>query len=762
MVSDGITCADGSAPITLAIGDGANDVPMIQEAKVGVGIYGKEGRQAVNNADFAIAQFSFLGRLLLIHGRWNYIRAAKVILFTFWRNAAMVLTMFYWTFTTGYTGVPLFEDMIRGSFNIVTFIPTVATGIMDRDFEAEVIMEAPELYVTGREGQLFNVKTILETMLSALMHSLVLLAIMRFSYEGMDMSSIGDVYAYGTVTFTCLIVAVSYRLILITEAWNWMFWLSVVVGCGCFYVVLIVGVTSIGKAVPIMAFPQMYMVAFNMVKTGIFWVCLFTVPALAMTMDLLKRYIWQVSPLTKDMHVEKALQAAKDSVTRKRASTFEGDSTAPKTAFRHGDATDTGHDFNHTGVHRHPSTLKRPSAAAMKDTGQTDITRNANSETSPHTANGSYSRVSGDPDEDGEPVAKPKTLENNFIQQEVPICWNCMGKNAPKPCTPCFCSATCTSLSGLMLIIFGNILLYTALSVQQVVIHYDGTATKSRFSEGISVHPGEETTAMCPINSTCKVSVQIPEDMQPPILVYYSMFPFYQNFGDYFNSIYWPELLGRDVLNENMYKNKCAKDVRENPEGERISPCGIQAKAFFNDSFKIEEVPWDETGIAWPSDVERFKNPPSYPEPLNTDWLYKRFPTIINQTGDQAGVKNEHFVTWVRPAAYAEVRNPYAKINQPLLKGQNLTIVIDNHYPVSQLSSKVRKELVLTTLTPFGGRDEKFAWFLIVTGVLCMLASVSICVVEGVVTKLPCCQTDDDDADSYYESEGDEISELPQ
>merc|ERR1719440_22551 len=131
---------------------------MIQAAKVGVGIYGKDGRQAVNNADFAIGQFRFLQRLLFIHGRWNYMRDAKVILFTFWRNAVMVLSMFYYTFSTGYTGTPLFEDVVRGGFNVVTFLPTIITGVMDKDFDEDVILATPECYETGREGKMFNVR----------------------------------------------------------------------------------------------------------------------------------------------------------------------------------------------------------------------------------------------------------------------------------------------------------------------------------------------------------------------------------------------------------------------------------------------------------------------------------------------------------------------------------------------------------------------------------------------------------------------------
>lgn len=69
--------------ITLSIGDGANDVSMIQAAHVGVGISGQEGMQAVMASDFAIAQFRFLTDLLLVHGRWSYLRLCKVMLYIY-------------------------------------------------------------------------------------------------------------------------------------------------------------------------------------------------------------------------------------------------------------------------------------------------------------------------------------------------------------------------------------------------------------------------------------------------------------------------------------------------------------------------------------------------------------------------------------------------------------------------------------------------------------------------------------------------------
>jgi phospholipid-translocating ATPase len=80
-----------SKSITLAIGDGANDIAMIQEAHVGIGISGKEGLQAARISDYSIAQFRFLQRLLLVHGRWNYVRTGKYILATFWKEMMFYL-----------------------------------------------------------------------------------------------------------------------------------------------------------------------------------------------------------------------------------------------------------------------------------------------------------------------------------------------------------------------------------------------------------------------------------------------------------------------------------------------------------------------------------------------------------------------------------------------------------------------------------------------------------------------------------------------
>jgi len=128
MVKEGLP----NKPITLSIGDGANDVPMIQEAQIGVGISGKEGRQAVNSSDFAIAQFRFLEPLLLVHGRWNYRRIAKVVLYSFYKNIVLTIVLLWWTMDCGYSGQSLYESYIYAAYNFFLGLPILFLGIFDQ------------------------------------------------------------------------------------------------------------------------------------------------------------------------------------------------------------------------------------------------------------------------------------------------------------------------------------------------------------------------------------------------------------------------------------------------------------------------------------------------------------------------------------------------------------------------------------------------------------------------------------------------------
>lgn len=97
-------CKKSGPWITVSIGDGANDVPMIMEAHIGVGVRGKEGTQAVRSADYAVSQFFYLHRLLLVHGRWGYRRVSWLVCYYFYKNIVLVFAELPFAVENGYSG----------------------------------------------------------------------------------------------------------------------------------------------------------------------------------------------------------------------------------------------------------------------------------------------------------------------------------------------------------------------------------------------------------------------------------------------------------------------------------------------------------------------------------------------------------------------------------------------------------------------------------------------------------------------------------
>eukprot|EP00927_Polykrikos_kofoidii_P019921 TRINITY_DN1934_c0_g2_i1.p1 TRINITY_DN1934_c0_g2~~TRINITY_DN1934_c0_g2_i1.p1 ORF type:complete len:1724 (-),score=346.37 TRINITY_DN1934_c0_g2_i1:58-5175(-) len=209
-----------SQPVTLAIGDGANDVPMIHAAQVGVGIYGREGMQAANASDFAIAQFQYLSRLLLVHGRWNYRRSSLVILFTFWRNAVQVILMYLYTYASGFSGTPLFEDSLRITFNLICTIPIVGVGIFDRDVGEDFAKENPAAYEVGRLGLDLNPRKMALTLAHALAHSVILATVVTLALPGLARNGVDDYWSFCTLTYTMLVVGVNFQAGYLATTWN--------------------------------------------------------------------------------------------------------------------------------------------------------------------------------------------------------------------------------------------------------------------------------------------------------------------------------------------------------------------------------------------------------------------------------------------------------------------------------------------------------------------------------------------------------------
>ncbi|KAI8100209.1 uncharacterized protein BX664DRAFT_355545 [Halteromyces radiatus] len=143
--------------MTLAIGDGANDVSMIQEANVGVGISGVEGRQAVMSSDYAIAQFRYLQKLLLVHGRWSYLRTAEMIMGFFFKNIIWTFVLLWYQIFCQFTGTMMFDYALVTLYNLIfTSLPIIFLGIWDQDLNASTSLLYPELYRMGLRDDKFK------------------------------------------------------------------------------------------------------------------------------------------------------------------------------------------------------------------------------------------------------------------------------------------------------------------------------------------------------------------------------------------------------------------------------------------------------------------------------------------------------------------------------------------------------------------------------------------------------------------------------
>ncbi|EEP78468.1 conserved hypothetical protein [Uncinocarpus reesii 1704] len=199
--------------ITLAIGDGANDIAMIQEAHVGIGITGKEGLQAARISDYSIAQFRFLLKLLLVHGRWNYIRVCKYTLGTFWKETLFYLTQALYQRWNGYTGTSLYEPWSLSMFNtLFTSLPVIFLGIFEKDLAASTLLAVPELYTKGQLRKGFNIKIYLGWAFMGSCEAMIVYFVMYGLFGDAIITKDNGVFALGLLTYSACVTIISAKL----------------------------------------------------------------------------------------------------------------------------------------------------------------------------------------------------------------------------------------------------------------------------------------------------------------------------------------------------------------------------------------------------------------------------------------------------------------------------------------------------------------------------------------------------------------------
>jgi magnesium-transporting ATPase (P-type) len=155
---------DDSEVITLAIGDGANDVSMILEADIGVGLFGKEGLRAVDSSDFAIAEFRFLWHLLFKHGRWNYTKIATMTNYFFYKNFIYSVIQMFFTTINGWSSTSIYPELFLTGYNLLftaySLVPYVCFNkdvYPVKEWDGEHIRKfIPNIYYPGQLSQQFN------------------------------------------------------------------------------------------------------------------------------------------------------------------------------------------------------------------------------------------------------------------------------------------------------------------------------------------------------------------------------------------------------------------------------------------------------------------------------------------------------------------------------------------------------------------------------------------------------------------------------
>ncbi|ORC85930.1 phospholipid transporting ATPase-like protein [Trypanosoma theileri] len=209
----------------LAIGDGANDVSMIQESRIGVGIMGLEGSQAELASDYAIPAFRFLKRLLVVHGRFSLYRDAHCILFSLYKNVVLCVGLTFYAFHCGYSGMILMESWLLALFNLLfCAVQPLMIGIFDKDVSDELAESIPALYPPlAREEMFFHTRYIAKWFIDGLVDGFALILVLMYVVGVWDTlypyrsPALED---YGMMYFIMMLLIVNLRVAGLTTCYN--------------------------------------------------------------------------------------------------------------------------------------------------------------------------------------------------------------------------------------------------------------------------------------------------------------------------------------------------------------------------------------------------------------------------------------------------------------------------------------------------------------------------------------------------------------
>uniref|UniRef100_A0A2K5K7K6 Phospholipid-transporting ATPase n=1 Tax=Colobus angolensis palliatus TaxID=336983 RepID=A0A2K5K7K6_COLAP len=224
--------------VTLAIGDGANDVNMI---KSGGGLGACEGLTsclcpAVQNSDFVLGQFCFLQRLLLVHGRWSYVRICKFLRYFFYKTMASMMVQVWFACYNGFTAQPLYEGWFLALFNLLySTLPVLYIGLFEQDVSAEQSLKQPELYLAGQKDELFNYWVFVQAIAHGVATSLVnFFMTLWISRDMAGPASFSDHQSFAVVVALSGLLSITMEVILIIKYWTVLCVVTILLSLGLY------------------------------------------------------------------------------------------------------------------------------------------------------------------------------------------------------------------------------------------------------------------------------------------------------------------------------------------------------------------------------------------------------------------------------------------------------------------------------------------------------------------------------------------------
>ncbi|KAJ2681644.1 hypothetical protein H4R19_007301, partial [Coemansia spiralis] len=295
---------DGLDLVTLAIGDGANDVSMIQTADIGVAISGEEGLQAAMASDYTVGRFHFLQNLLLVHGLYDYLRMSEMILSFFYKNVIWAMVPFWFGIYCSFSATVFYDLSYIQMYNVVfTVAPVVLLGCADKPFNYKTAMTYVAVYTDGIRNRYFQWWRYVVYVVDGIYQSAVIFfTFYLFTYESDVQSSTGRTWGRADLsTGPTVAVVIAASLCVGFNSWQWNWLMAVAVALSILVCLLYIVIASNVRYYSIEG------VADAVLSTVIFWFGVL----IAVVAALLPRFVvrgWQKMYRPRDLDIVREIK----------------------------------------------------------------------------------------------------------------------------------------------------------------------------------------------------------------------------------------------------------------------------------------------------------------------------------------------------------------------------------------------------------------------------------------------------------------------